>query len=322
MSGCCRYQLCPIAGEDALRLIWGWRNHPAVRERLFNDRDIDWPEHLAWWTRLSQDPRRAAYLFCDGEEPLGFTQFYDISPPNACYWGFYLRPPDGEPAHQRLATWLALEALSLRHAFGPLGCREVWDETFAFNTPVLDLHRRFGFTEVRRFSRPKGGQPETVVVMRVTRESFVAAHPEPVPLTIPTLRAAFLGSAHWDLAGREWMAAWQTLGRGTLEVVPWPFGQYRTLLRSTAEPLLEIPWDALVFAERLEDFLEESTGLFDGSPRQTALLEARLDLYLEDLRLARQRLPGVFFVLDLAPGTASLFNLDGAVPRRPPAGVD
>jgi RimJ/RimL family protein N-acetyltransferase len=132
-------------------LILGWRNHPSVRAVSLTTHEITPAEHARWWASRSSD----VLIFEDEGKPAGVVIF------DGTTWSFYL---DVQGLGGRmLPAWMRLEKEAVEYAFGPLGLDTLGGETLADNQQVLALHRRFGFTETRRYGRLVDGVMKTVV---------------------------------------------------------------------------------------------------------------------------------------------------------------
>jgi hypothetical protein len=132
-------------------LILGWRNHPSVRAVSLTTHVISAEEHARWWASRRQN----VLIFQDETGPAGVVIF------DGTTWSFYL---DVEGLGSRmLPAWMRLEKEAVEYAFGTLGLDSLGGETLADNKQVLALHRRFGFTETRRYDRLVDGVMKTVV---------------------------------------------------------------------------------------------------------------------------------------------------------------
>jgi hypothetical protein len=139
------------ATEDDRDLILAWRNHPSVRAVSLTTHVIQPDEHAKWWANR----RQTVLIYEDDGVPAGVVIF------DGGTWSFYL---DVEGLGGRmLPAWMRLEKEAVEYGFGTLGLETLGGETLADNTQVLALHRRFGFTETRRYERLVDGVPTTVV---------------------------------------------------------------------------------------------------------------------------------------------------------------
>ncbi len=279
---------------------------------MFTDREISMAEHLAWWEKTKVDPGRRVYLFLYCGQPVGVVNFFDIETERRrCHWGFYLDNGRDWAPGERLDAWLELEEEAIRHAFGSLGCDTLFCETFAFNEHVLTLHRKFDFKEIESFEREKDGQPQKVIVMALEREVSEQsrlerrAKPQDKPL-----RVAFLGSANWDLIAQDFAREYRGITGEAAEVVPVPFGQYRTLLADAGSTLRIANPDYYFFCERFEDLLDGPFSIFEAVSRTT--VEGKFGDYLEFINATRERMTGHFLVMDFAPVRPVAATLDNA----------
>lgn len=268
-----------------------WRNAPDVRRVMFTDHLIAADEHQAWWDRVRTDPTRRVLLYQNNGDPLGVVSFFDIDKVNqSCHWGFYLADTGTLGDRSKVALWLDLEREAIAYAFADLGCTSLRCETFSFNSAVLHMHERFGFRRTGVERRERGGVAEEVVLMTLDDPGRQARSGRPL--------FAFLGSANWDLAGKELRETWTQLTGQQCGVLDLPFGQYRAQIVDNESALHRSRPDYSVLAERFEDFLSSPFACFDMS--QTRQVEERFQDYLRIVRIARERLHGVLLVLDFA----------------------
>ncbi len=118
-----------------------WRNMPAVRKNMYTRHEISAEEHAQWWARTSAraDQAYAMYENAAGRAcgVVGMTQI-DRTHLN-CSWAFYTAPeaPRG--------TGSCMEFLAIERAFLDWGMHKLCCEVLDFNTPVIKMHRKFGF---------------------------------------------------------------------------------------------------------------------------------------------------------------------------------
>jgi RimJ/RimL family protein N-acetyltransferase len=145
-------------------LVLAWRNHPQVRKVSFTTHEIGAGEHERWWAAVQQDPQRQILIFEWRGVPAGVVMFdARRADEQGVVWGFYLDVAGLEEHGELLPAWLELERAAIDFAFDELGAERLGGETLAWNTPVLQLHRRFGFTAARRYERDVDGSPQEVV---------------------------------------------------------------------------------------------------------------------------------------------------------------
>ena len=130
-------------------VVLSWRNHPEVRRVSLTTHVIPAAEHAAWWAAATVDPDRRVLIFADEGVDCGVVLF-DLRAGTPS-WGFYL---DVAGLGSRLlAAWMRLERDAVSYAFDDLKVDRLGGETLADNAQVLALHRRFGFTETRRYDK-------------------------------------------------------------------------------------------------------------------------------------------------------------------------
>jgi len=123
-----------------------------VRAVSLTTHEIKPAEHARWWEKRWPD----VLIYCDDAgTPAGVVIF------DGNTWSFYL---DTVGLGDRLLpAWMRLEKEAVEYAFGTLGLQTLGGATLADNKQVLALHRRFGFTETRRYERLVDGEMKTVV---------------------------------------------------------------------------------------------------------------------------------------------------------------
>lgn len=150
-------------------VVLSWRNHPQVRRASLTTHEITPEEHRAWWAAVADDPLRHVLIFEWRDRPVGVVM-YDArrAAERGVVWGFYLDVDGLTGAGELLPAWLELERAAVDFAFDDLGADRLGGETLAWNTPVLQLHRRFGFTVTERHLREIDGEPQEVVWTELT----------------------------------------------------------------------------------------------------------------------------------------------------------
>jgi hypothetical protein len=156
------------ATQADCEMVLAWRNHPQVRAVSFTTHEIGLDEHRAWWNTVLTDPRRHVLIFEWQGGPAGVITIDERDAQTGPVWGFYLDIAGLEAAGGLLPAWMELERSAVEYAFGELGLASIGGETLASNVPVLQLHRRFGFTEARRYERAVDGVPREVVWTEMT----------------------------------------------------------------------------------------------------------------------------------------------------------
>ena len=157
-----------------LPLMLDWRNAPSVRANMFTQHVITLDEPLAWWGRTHVRVDQSYFIYEHSGVAYGVVAFTSIDREscNAC-WAFYADPaaPQGIGAR--------MELLALERAFSLLKLHKVCCEVFAFNTPVLRLHQKFGFQieGTLRDQRAVNGVHHDVVRLGLLHHEWLAVAP-------------------------------------------------------------------------------------------------------------------------------------------------
>ena len=165
------------ATEGDLESIRTWRNHPRVRSAHLFQEEITAAGHRDWWRQVDADPSRRVLVFEYQERPAGVVHFKDHDPVGrTAEWGFFLDVDGLGP--DLMNAWIQLEREAVDFAFGTMGLDAVGGRTLASNTPVLALHRRFGFREdPNRAYRARVGSIDQDVVWTSMERSAWASRP-------------------------------------------------------------------------------------------------------------------------------------------------
>ena len=127
--------------DDELELMREWRNEPTVRANMYTQHEISHEEHLTWWEKTKAREDQKYFMYETAGAPIGVAAFsgIDIQSQNST-WAFYASPlaPKG--------TGSKMEFLMLEQAFNNLQLHKLCCEVLAFNTPVIKLHQKFGFS--------------------------------------------------------------------------------------------------------------------------------------------------------------------------------
>ncbi|MHA6327196.1 UDP-4-amino-4,6-dideoxy-N-acetyl-beta-L-altrosamine N-acetyltransferase [Roseivivax sp. CAU 1753] len=128
--------------DDDLEMVLPWRNMPSVRANMYTQHEISLSEHIEWWRQKKNCRSEAYFIYEHSGEPQGvvsFSNFDDTA--GTSFWAFYAGPaaPKG--------TGTIMEYLALELYFSKFRMRKLSCEVLAFNVPVLNLHRKFGFLQ-------------------------------------------------------------------------------------------------------------------------------------------------------------------------------
>jgi UDP-4-amino-4,6-dideoxy-N-acetyl-beta-L-altrosamine N-acetyltransferase len=122
-----------------LQTLLIWRNHPDIRRFMFNQHEIKFEEHQAWFQRVSNDKTRCILIVEENRQPIGFVQFSQVSIGGVANWGFYSSP------YSPKGTGRKLGVTALNHAFGFLGLRKVCGQAIETNIASIAFHQSLGF---------------------------------------------------------------------------------------------------------------------------------------------------------------------------------
>ena len=137
------------ATDADVETIRRWRNHQKVRASSIWIDYITPEGHAAWWARVSEDPQRDVLIFSYRGFDCGVVTINDHDrAAGTAEWGFFLDVDGLELRRELLPAWIELEREAVRYGFDELGLVSMGGRNLAWNKPVIDLHRRFGFVVV------------------------------------------------------------------------------------------------------------------------------------------------------------------------------
>jgi len=154
------FSIRSIDKNDIDRILL-WRNSEKVSCNMYSDHQISQQEHEAWFAHALVDNTASYLIFLHYERPIGFISFTNINEFHGrCYWAFYL----GETDVSRGAGSV-MEFFALDYAFQILKIRKLCGEVFSFNSGVIKLHEKFGFSVEGKLVKHylKKGQYEDVI---------------------------------------------------------------------------------------------------------------------------------------------------------------
>ena len=151
-----------------------WRNLPAVARYMYTDGEIAEAEHAAWFARVLDDPSCTYWIItCDGAD-VGLACITGIDRVHSrCSWAFYIASSD----LRGRGVGSVVEYSVLSHVFDTLGLEKLCCEVLDLNAPVIEMHKRFGFSEEGRLRRHirKGESWHDVIMLAMLREDWLAA---------------------------------------------------------------------------------------------------------------------------------------------------
>src|SRR5690606_13539 len=94
------------------RLVFTWRNHPAIRGVAFESSEISWITHETWFHSVLADPDRHLLIAVVRKDPVGVVRFDLSRQSDTAEISIYLAPAIlgmgfGEPVLRSALAWLA-----------------------------------------------------------------------------------------------------------------------------------------------------------------------------------------------------------------------
>ena len=134
------FKVRPMSPDDLERVL-AWRNNPQVRRYMYTQHEISLDEHLRWFERTLQDPRKHLLIFESGKQALGFVNFSEPGSGGIADWGFYVAPDAPKGSGRKLGR------TALNHAFNNIKLHKVCGQALAFNERSILLHQSLGFQQ-------------------------------------------------------------------------------------------------------------------------------------------------------------------------------
>ena len=130
-----------LVKKSDLSLILSWRNHEEIRKHMYNKKIISNEEHLNWFNKSNNDPKKTLLIYEYLGEAQGYINFEDlIDGGEEGVWGFYLSP------FCKLKLGLAMGQTALKYGFDNIGYKKVWGEVIKENIISQRFHEKVGFT--------------------------------------------------------------------------------------------------------------------------------------------------------------------------------
>lgn len=136
------YGLRPMQLED-LSMVRDWRNHPDVRNYMFQQNEISEKEHLVWFSYKKQESDRYLLIFEKKTEPLGFLNL-KVNQDNKIEWGFYLAP------HAQGGMGKIFGNIAVKYCFEMLAAKEIYAEVLSENIRSQKFHEQLGFKLINK----------------------------------------------------------------------------------------------------------------------------------------------------------------------------
>jgi len=159
-----------LHAEDKEKIL-NWRNLPEVAKYMYTDHYITLEEHERWFQSMLNDTTCRYWIIVYEQEDVGLVNLYKIDQKNKqCYWAFYLV---GSNVRGK-GVGSFVEYSVLRYVFDKLNFNKLCCEVLAFNQPVAEMHKNFGFQQEGYFRQHviKGGESLDVVSLAILREEW------------------------------------------------------------------------------------------------------------------------------------------------------
>lgn len=162
--------LRPMGTADLERVL-GWRNHTEVRHYMYSQREISLDEHICWFEKASQDPRRHLLIYESDALPLGFINIHEVAEGGVADWGFYAAPDSPRGTGRRLGQ------AALLHVFTELGFHKLCGQALAYNERSIRFHLKMGFMQegILRQHHFNGQQYHDVVCFGLLADEWQAS---------------------------------------------------------------------------------------------------------------------------------------------------
>jgi len=145
------------------KMILKWRNHPNIREWMYNQKEISIESHLNFIESLKNSKDKIYCLVKMGKEYIGVIDFTNINYKNkSAYFGLYSNPYSKVPGIGRI-----LEKIAIDYAFNTLNINTLKLEVFENNKIVINLHKKFNFKQIEE----KIVNNKKVIVMELKNEN-------------------------------------------------------------------------------------------------------------------------------------------------------
>ncbi len=161
----------PTLPEDHEFLV-DLHNDPLVLRNITHPEPINLNQHLAWWSRVSNDPAQLRLIFMIDDKRAGFAKWYDIDRANnCCCLGADLHK---DFRGRSLAKYMW--TLMLQKCFDTLRLNRVSLTTAEFNVPGKRLYTSLGFKEEGRLTKSlyRDSVYHDQVCMYMLREDWLA----------------------------------------------------------------------------------------------------------------------------------------------------
>ena len=130
-----------VLTEQDLDWVLKIRNHPKVRGYMFNQKEIEIQEHLAWFQGMANKSGVDLLLFLIDMKKSGFAQIKDTKSSGVSNWGCYVDPDAPKGTGRKLG--LAV----IEYAFKIKKLHKICSQALIGNEPSIKMHLALGFQQ-------------------------------------------------------------------------------------------------------------------------------------------------------------------------------
>ena len=126
------------------KMILKWRNHPNIREWMYNQKEISIESHLNFIESLKNSKDKIYCFVKMGKEYIGVIDFTNINHQNkSTYFGLY-----SNPYSKTTGIGTILLKTIINYAFNVLNMNILKLEVFKTNKKALNLYKKFNFKKI------------------------------------------------------------------------------------------------------------------------------------------------------------------------------
>jgi UDP-4-amino-4,6-dideoxy-N-acetyl-beta-L-altrosamine N-acetyltransferase len=158
-------------------MVRRWRNKPEVGKYMYTDHVITSEEHDVWFQRITNDTTCKYWIIVYESEDVGLANLYAVDLRNRrCFWAFYIISPNVRGK----GVGSFVEYFVFKYVFDDLKLNKLCCEVLAFNQPVVEMHKAFGFVQEGLFRKHvvKGEEAYDIVCLGMLREEWAAKRDE------------------------------------------------------------------------------------------------------------------------------------------------
>ena len=143
-------QLIPYQelSEDDSNYVLEMRNHPDVRQWMFNKNKIELFEHKAFIKSLIHDDSKKFFLIKSGSHIIGTINFSNIDhEKRVSDFGIY-----ANPFYKIKGRGKILISSACRYAKNEIFLKKLFLEVYKNNIPAIGLYKKYGFVKTNSFA--------------------------------------------------------------------------------------------------------------------------------------------------------------------------